>query len=68
MERRGAGRIRQLHCPVLRLQERVVSGEICTEKRKGEQNTADIGTKAVSAPVLRKHWKSLKSGAMDDTF
>ena len=60
MEGRGAGRIRHLHCPMLWLQERVVSGEIRIEKRKGEHNTADIGTKAVSAPVLMKHWKTLK--------
>ena len=34
-----AGRIRHLHCPMLWLQERVDSGEIRTEKRKGEHNT-----------------------------
>ena len=60
MERCGAGRIRHLHCVMLWLQERVDSGEIRTEKRKGEHNTADIGTKAVSAPVLMKHLKTLK--------
>ena len=60
MERRGAGRIRHLHCPMLWLQERVGSVEIRTEKRKGEHNTADIGTKAVRAPVLMKHLKTLK--------
>ena len=60
MERRGAGRIRHLHCLLLWLQERVDSGEIRVEKRKSEHNTADIGTKAVSAPVLRKHLKTLK--------
>ena len=36
------------------------SGEIRIEKRKGEHNTADIGTKAVSAPVPTKHLKTLK--------
>ena len=30
------------------------------EKRKGEHNTADIGTEAVIAPVLMRHLKSLK--------
>ena len=45
MERRGAGRIRHLHCPTLWLQERVDSGG---------------GTKAVSAPVLMKQKKTLK--------
>ena len=60
MERRWAGRIRHLLCPILWLQERVDSGEIRIEKRKGEHNTADTGTKAVSAPVLMKHLKTLK--------
>ena len=30
------------------------------EKREGEHNTADIGTKAVIAPVLMKHLNTLK--------
>ena len=47
MERRGTGRIRHPHCPTLRLQERVDSVEIRTEKRKDEDNT-------------RKHFKTLK--------
>ena len=38
----------------------VHSGEIRIEKRKGEDNTADIGSKAVTAPVLRKHLKTLE--------
>ena len=65
MERRGAGRIRQLHCPMLWFQERVDSGEIRTEKREGEHNTADIGTKAVSAQILMKHLDSLKMECRD---
>ena len=60
MERRAAGRIRHLHCPMLWLQERVDSGESRIEKRKGEDSTADVGTKAVTAPVPRKHLKTLK--------
>ena len=32
MARRGAGRLRHLHCPMLRLEERVDSGQIRTEK------------------------------------
>ena len=65
MERRGAGRIRHLHCLMLWLQERVDSREIYIEKRKGEDNTADIGTKAVTAPVLRKRLKTLKMERRD---
>ena len=55
-ERRGARRIRHL----LWLQERVDSGETRTEKRKGEHNTADIGSKAVNAPILWKHLKTME--------
>ena len=62
MERRGARRIRHLHCPMLQMQERVDSGEIRTEKRKGEHNAADIGTKAVSVPVLVKHFENIEDG------
>ena len=60
METRGAERFRHLYCPVLWLRERVDSGETRIEKRNGEHNTADIGTKAVSAPVLMKQLKTLK--------
>ena len=48
-----------IHCPMLWLQEHVDT-EIRTEQRKGEHNTADIGTKAVTAEVLRRHLKTLK--------
>ena len=48
VERRGAGRSRHLHCPLLWLQESVDSGESRMEKRKGDVNTADISTKAVT--------------------
>ena len=61
-ERRGAGRIRHLHCPMLWLQERVDSGEVRAEKRKGVDNTADIGTKAVTARVLRKTVENAEDG------
>ena len=60
MERRGAARIRHLRCPMWCLSQRVDSGEIRTEKRKGEHKTADMGTKAVSAEVLRRHLKTRK--------
>ena len=56
MERRGAGRIRHLHCPMLWLQERVDSGEIRIEINERE----DVGTKAVTAPEPRKHLKTSK--------
>ena len=62
MERRGAGRIRHLHCPTLWLQERVDSCEIRMEKGKSEHKTADTGTKAVSAEVLQRHLWMLENG------
>ena len=62
MERRGSGRTRRLHFRTLRLQERVDSGEIRSEKRKGEHKTADIGIKAVSAEVLQRHLKNAEKG------
>ena len=60
MERRGVARIKHLHCPMLWLQERVDSGEIHTENRRGQHNTAGVGTDAVSAEVQRRHVKKLK--------
>ena len=51
--------------PMLWLQAIVDAGEIRTKKRKGEDNTADIGTKAVTATVLRKHLKTLKMERRD---
>ena len=51
---------------VLWLQERVDSGETRTEEWKGKCNTADNGTKVVSAEVLRKHLKVLKRGDAKD--
>ena len=60
VQRRGVGRIGHLHCLMLWLEERVDSGEIHTEKRKGEHNTAGIWTEAVNAEVLRRHVKTLK--------
>ena len=44
------------------LQERVDSSEIRIEKRKGADNTADIGTKAVTAPMLKKHFEHVEDG------
>ena len=41
------------------------SGENRAEKRKGECNTANIGTKAVTAASLRKHFETSKMGCGD---
>ena len=60
MERHGAGRIRHLHCLMSWLEGRVDSGEMRTERRKGEHNTSDIDTKVVTSPVLRKRLKTFQ--------
>jgi len=59
MDRRGVGRIRHLHCPMLWVQERVDRGELKHEKRKGVDNTSDIGTKSVGTATLQKHLRTL---------
>ena len=51
---------------VLWLQERVDSGEIRTEERKRNFNTADNGARAVSPEVLREHLKMLKRSDAED--
>ena len=53
------------HYAMFWVQERVDSGEIRMENRNGEHNTADIGTKAVSAAGLMKHFKTLKIESRD---
>ena len=40
-------------------------GENRAEKRKGECNTADIGTKAVTAELPRRHFETSKMGCGD---
>ena len=53
MERRGARRIRHLHCPMPGCKN-----VLTLVKFKGEDNTE----KAVIAPILRKHWKNVEDG------
>ena len=61
MERRGAGRIRHPHCPMLWLQERVDSGEIRTEKRK-ERAQLGIGTNAGDCSSVAKTFENDEDG------
>ena len=59
MERRGAGRIRHLHCPLLWVQNRVDVGELKVFRKPGVENTADLGTKPLSWPAMCKHMRAL---------
>ena len=47
-KRRGIGKIRHLHTPLLWIQGKVASKEIMTKKIDGKTNTADIGTKVLT--------------------
>ena len=50
--RRGVGKIRHLHTPLLWLQRRVTNRELKVWKVKGTDNEADIGTKPLSGDAL----------------
>ena len=50
--RRGVGKIRHLHTPLLWLQGRVQRKELKVWKIGGKTNEADIGTKALNGEAL----------------
>ena len=50
--RRGVGKIRHLHTPLLWLQGRVQRKELKVWKIDGKTNEADIGTKALNGDAL----------------
>ena len=52
-QRRGVGKIRHLHTPLLWLQRRIGAGEIKVFMVDGKLNEADVGTKALTADQLR---------------
>ena len=52
--RRGVGKIRHLHLPLLWLQRRVAMKEIRVWKVAGSENEADIGTKALNGEAIDK--------------
>ena len=53
--RRGIGRIRHLHTPLLWVQEKRAKKEIEVHKTPGETNPADLGTKELSRGSIEKH-------------
>ena len=57
--RRGVGKIRHLHTPLLWLQGRVRRKELKVWKIDGKTNEADIGTKALNGEALDAIMKRL---------
>ena len=55
--RRGAGRIRHIATPTLRLQRLVVNGDIKMTRVGGNDNCADLGTKHVDYKTMNGHLK-----------
>ena len=57
--RQGLGKQRHVQTRYLWLQERVALKHITVRKIKGTENESDILTKAVAAPTMQKHMKSM---------
>eukprot|EP00971_Amphidinium_carterae_P341085 6479714-Amphidinium_carterae.1 len=53
--RRGAGKIRHIECATLWLQRLVTMKRIALYHKRGEDNTADLGTKHLAAGPMWKH-------------
>ena len=58
-KRRGIGKIRHLHTPLLWIQGKVASKEIMTKKIDGKTNSADIGTKVLTEKEYNKFMAQL---------
>ena len=52
--RRGVGKIRHLHTPLLWVQTRVRRGDLRLEAVPGDTNIADLGTKPLAGPKLEE--------------
>ena len=55
--RRGAGRIRHIATPTLRLQRLVINGDIKMTRVGGDDNCGDLGTKHLDYQTMNKHLK-----------
>ena len=55
--RRGAGKVRHIHCPALWLQQAVARKRLKVSRRAGKDLSADVGTK-VGIPA-RRVWELL---------
>ena len=58
-KRRGIGKIRHLHTPLLWIQGKVASKEIMTKKIDSKTNSADIGTKVLTEKEYNKFMAQL---------
>ena len=58
-ERRGVGRVRHLHVPLLWIQRVVQEGRLRIRKVDGTSNVADMGTNHVEAALIRRFLKAL---------
>ena len=55
--RRGAGRVRHIANPTLRLQRLVINGDIKMTRVGGNDNCADLGTKRLDYQTMNRHLK-----------
>ena len=53
--RRGIGRIRHLHTPMLWIQQRAAAKDLFVKKTDGKNNAADLGTKEMGRPDMERH-------------
>ena len=58
-ERRGVGRVRHLHAPLLWVQQVVEQRRIALRKIQGENNLGDLPTKHVDAKTLWRHMRAM---------
>ena len=59
MTRRGLGKLRHIEVGYLWLQDAVAEKRLRVYKRRGEDNTADLGAKHLSGEVIQKHLVTL---------
>ena len=55
LQRHGIGKMKHIDVAYLWLQDEVKSNRLRARRVKSEDNLADVGTKAVSSKITRKH-------------
>ena len=55
--RRGVGKVRHLHTPLLWVQKRIQRGDFKVKKVAGVSNVADLGTKPLAWPDIERNLK-----------
>ena len=58
-ERRGVGRVRHLHTPLLWIQRVVQEGRVRVRKVDGKSNVADMGTKHVEGVLVNRFLEAM---------